>query len=184
MYVKGFFTLMLAHHPICWQYRNHVIRIYNIPVCLGCFGVYSGIITGIGLLWIGMFLGQTWIRLVTLAILLYTPTILRIVEFPFFTTSKKWIRFLFRYCLGLGIAIGLLSIYIASSIQIQVIQVLFGIILYIALNLQRVFNKDQWKECDCCSYYRSNNCPGFRSFFIPDKKEETHLNLDVDTTLD
>lgn len=161
----GFLKLSLAHHPVCWQYRNHTIKIFNIKFCLGCTGFYSGFFVGsVLILLTSLFSSFSWSELVLISTLFYLPTMLRLISVPYFKTSNKELRLLFRFLLGVGIATGLLSIFIISNLLIQIIQVLMGFGLYAGITLKRVLDKDAFKECETCSFIRSRSCPGFKPF--------------------
>ncbi|MHA2365706.1 MAG: hypothetical protein ACXAC7_17240 [Candidatus Hodarchaeales archaeon] len=170
MYLKGFLKLSLAHHPICWQYRNHVIRFKDWSFCLGCSGFYSGLFLGLGIILLGLLTYFSWFDLILIALLLYFPTIFRILNIPLFTSSKKSFRFIFRFSLGNGIAVGLLSIWIANDIYLQLFQILFGLGFYIALSFKRIIDKESFQECNTCTFLRGSNCPGFKSFYFKAEK--------------
>ena len=161
----GFLKLSLAHHPLCWQYRNHTIKIFNTKFCLGCTGFYSGFFLGsVLILFTSLFSSFSWTELVILSTILYLPTIFRLIGLPVFNTSNKWLRLFFRFLLGLGIATGLLSIFIISDLVIQIIQFGMGIGLYAGITIKRLIDKDAFKECETCAFTRSRSCPGFKPF--------------------
>jgi phosphatidylserine synthase len=162
----GLLRLSLAHHPVCWQYRNHTIKIFSIKFCLGCTGFYSGLSIATAMIFFtSLFSNFSWFDLVLLSFVFYLPTILRILSIPLFKTSNKHSRIFFRFLLGFGVVTGLLSIFIMSDIIIQIFQILLGLGLYSALTVQRIKNKDLFKECETCSFERSHFCPGFRPFY-------------------
>lgn len=176
----GLLKLSLAHHPLCWQYRNHTIKIFNIKFCLGCTGFYSGLtIGGLIILFTSFFSPFSWIELVVLSTLLYLPTMLRLLNASFFNTSNKYLRLLFRFLLGFGISTGVLSIFIAYNLLMQILQVLLGVGLYAGLTIQRARNKDLFKECETCSFTRSPTCPGFKPFHT----DAEHIEIQVGNPL-
>ena len=167
--LKGLLKLSFSHHPVCWQYRNHTIRIKGLYFCLGCTAFYFGCFIGI-LLIICLPLNRfSWEELVIIALILYLSTIFRIFQFPIFKTTQKGLRFLYRFLLGLGVVIGFFSIFKASNLFIGLLQFLFGVGLYIGIGLKRVFNKDLMNECNDCSFSPSWECPGFSPFHIKPK---------------
>lgn len=164
--LKGFLKFSLSHHPLCWQYRNHTIRIRGFSFCLGCTAFYFGFFIGF-LLIIFIHLNRfNWEELVIIAIILYLPTIFRLFRFPIFNTTQKGLRFLYRFFLGVGVVVGLISIFKASNIFIGLLQFLLGIGLYAGIGLKRVFGKNVMDECNDCSFSPSWECPGFSPFHI------------------
>ena len=144
----GLLKLSLAHHPLCWQYRNHTIKIFNVKFCLGCTGFYSGFFIGsIIILFTSFFSNNSWVELVLLSTILYLPTMLRLINIPLFNTPNKQLRLTYRFLLGFGISTGLLSIYVASNIFVQIVQFLMGVGLYAGLTIHRAKNKDLFQEC-------------------------------------
>ena len=147
----GLLKLTLAHHPLCWLYRNHTIKIFNTKFCLGCTAFYSGFfISSIIILFSTLFAKLNWFDLVLISTLLYLPTMFRLIKIPFFSTSKKYFRFLFRFLLGIGVGTGLLSIFVINNLIIQIIQISLGITLYTGITIQRVLDKEAFKECETC----------------------------------
>ena len=149
----GLLQLSLAHHPLCWQYRNHTINFFKVKLCLGCTGFYTGLLIGfLALIFSSIFSTLNWLQLVLLSTLFYLPTIFRITNIPFFKSSDKYFRLTFRFLLGVGVSTGILSIIVANNIFVQLIQIILGISLYGGLAIQRVRNKDMFKECETCSF--------------------------------
>ncbi|MFW9928829.1 MAG: hypothetical protein ACFFD1_05525 [Candidatus Thorarchaeota archaeon] len=171
MYWKGFLKLTLAHHPLCFQYKSHVLRVGPVSLCLGCSGFYSGFFLSLILVFLGLFNRFSWEVLVIVSFVLYLPTILRIIKIPIFSSEKKTHRFIWRFLLGFGVGTGLLSITIAPNIFYQLIQLLLGFGLYIGLTLARIYDKDAWKECESCTFTRGRTCFGFKQFYFPDDIE-------------
>lgn len=166
--LKGFIRYSLAHHPICWQYRNHLIKFKGWYFCLGCTGFYSGFLAGIVLIFGGLFSKISWINLIFIAIIFWIPTILRLVNIKYFNTPKRSLRLIFRFLLGIGIALGIYSIFFAPTPLLQIIQILIGLLFYGIITVYRVRNGPQeWNRlCETCTFTRSKSCPGLSPLFI------------------
>jgi hypothetical protein len=95
---------------------------------------------------------------------MFLPTILRLLEIPLFTSEKKSLRLVFRWLLGFGVAIGIISIVKAPHVLIGLTQFLLGVGLYLGIGINRIRSKDLWFECKDCTYPMSINCPGFSPF--------------------
>lgn len=164
--LMGFVKLSLAHHPLCWHFRSHTFYIGGIALCLGCTGFYSGVLVGTLIVIIGRVFQLDWFTLVGIATAIFLPTIFRLMKIPFFSSEKKGIKFLFRWLLGIGIAIGLVSIVKAPHVLIGLIQFILGFGLYLGIGLNRIRSKDMWIECQDCTDVMSINCPGFSPFHL------------------
>ena len=170
----GFVKLSLAHHPLCWHFRPHTIRIGGIILCLGCTGFYSGVLVGTLIIIFGMIFQLDWFILICIATIMALPTIFRLIKLPLFTSSNKGVKFLFRWLLGIGVAIGLVSIVKAPHVMIGSLQFILGFGLYLGIALNRIRSKDMWNECQDCTYTMSLDCPGFMPFNLrTDSIDET-----------
>ncbi|MHA2388141.1 MAG: DUF2085 domain-containing protein [Candidatus Hodarchaeales archaeon] len=165
--IKGFVRYSLAHHPVCWQYREHLLRVKGWSLCLGCTGLYSGFILGTIIILLGILHPLEWGELIILAIILYLPTMLRLTHISAFDSSNRKLRISFRGSLGVGIAVGIYSIIKAPSFEIQVIQVLIGIVFYGIISYKRIKSgTKEWDAlCDTCSFNRNTACPGMEPLF-------------------
>ncbi len=173
--LKGFVKLTLAHHPLCWQFESHTFRVCGIILCLGCTGFYTGVLIGVLIIMIGRVFQLDWFTLVGIATVLLLPTIFQLIKIPFFSSEQKSFRFLFRWLLGIGVAIGLLSIVKAPHVLIGSIQFILGFGLYLGIGINRIRSKDMWIECQNCTYIMSTGCPGFAPFHLgTDSKDETN----------
>jgi hypothetical protein len=89
---------LLAHHPACRYYHNHIIWIGKLPLCLGCSMMACGIASGIWLLpHLGFVTALPFSALLCLGVLLYIPAIF-----------QMWIQFkpykiLARFSLGVSV---------------------------------------------------------------------------------
>ncbi|MBO0350263.1 hypothetical protein J0895_14315 [Phormidium pseudopriestleyi FRX01] len=89
---------LLAHHPACKYYHNHIIWIGNLPLCLGCLMMSCGIITGFLLIpHLGVLKTLPFFVLLSLGILLYVPAVLQI------WIQKKFYKIIARFCLGVSV---------------------------------------------------------------------------------
>ena len=165
--IKGILRYSLAHHPVCWQFREHLIRINGWSLCLGCTGFYSGFIIGTIPILFGVLNNFKWIELIILAILFFFPTIFRLVDLPFFNSFNRKVRFSFRGLLGIGIAVGIYSIIKAPSFEMQIFQVILGILFYGILSFKRYkTGTEEWDSlCETCSFTRNTKCPGMEPLF-------------------
>lgn len=166
----GILCLSIAHHPLCWQYRNHIIRINNLHLCLGCTGFYSGFLFGLLIFLFSNINLLAWEFLIFIGLILYIPTILRLLNLSFFNSSRKDLRIFFRFLLGFGVTIGLISIFKAPNYLISGIQLLLGIVLYFGIGIKRALSKDLWMECEECTFSPSPYCPGFIPFKLRKEK--------------
>ncbi len=172
---KGFVRLSLAHHPTCWQYRLHTIRIKNVAVCLGCTGFYSGMIIVFLFMMITGLHRMDWEILVLLASIFFLPTILRLLKIKPFISKQRKYRFVFRWLLGAGVTIGLFSIFSAPNRVIGLLQIVLGISLYAIISLKRIRSGNFWEECQDCSFNPSSSCPGFEPFYLPRRSTKKEL---------
>lgn len=89
---------LLAHHPACKYYHNHIIWIGNLPLCLGCSMMSCGIITGFLLIpHLGVLKTLPFFVLLSLGVLLYVPAVLQI------WIQKKLYKIIARFCLGVSV---------------------------------------------------------------------------------
>jgi uncharacterized membrane protein len=165
--IMGFLRYSLAHHPVCWQYREHLLKVKGWSLCLGCTGFYSGLFLGGFVIFLGLLRDVDWLELIILAIILYLPTMLRLADVRGFNSSNRKLRISFRGLLGVGIAVGIYSILFAPSFEIQALQILIGMAFYTLITFQRIKNgTGKWDAlCDTCSFNRNANCPGMEPLF-------------------
>jgi uncharacterized membrane protein len=164
---KGIFRYLLAHHPICWQFREHLIRINGWNLCLGCTGFYSGFLLATIIILFGFLDSLSWMQLVILAIFFYLPTMLRLGNITLFNPSHRNIRISLRGLLGVGIAIGIFSIINAPSFELQIFQIILGSLFYGILTFKRYrTGPKEWDSlCETCTFTRNIKCPGMEPLF-------------------
>ncbi|MFX0211865.1 MAG: hypothetical protein ACFFDT_38170 [Candidatus Hodarchaeota archaeon] len=99
--LKGFVKFSLAHHPLCVQLRPHTIQIGGINLCLGCTGFYGGISIGILVVVITWNLFRLeWLSLVVISTVMFLPTILRLINIPFFFYKEKISKIIIPIIIG------------------------------------------------------------------------------------
>ncbi len=162
----GLLKFSIAHHPVCWHYRLHTLHIGSFTLCLGCTGFYGGVFLGAVMFIFRNVVQLDWFGLVIIASSLAVPTILRLMNLPFFNSTRKYLRFLFRLLLGIGVAFGLASITKAPNVFIGFSQFILGVGLYLGIGYQRIRSKDMWTECQDCTFTMSFDCPGFAPFHL------------------
>ncbi len=151
-------------------------------MCLGCTGFYSGILIGILLTFISGLYQLNWEVLVTLAVLMFFPTLLRLLKVRPFNSKLRVFRLIFRWLLGFGVAVGLFSIFNAPNSIIGLIQVVLGVGLYSLISYRRIKSGNFWLECQECSFNPSPDCPGLSPFYLPkkfsnnEKLEKSNIN--------
>ena len=167
----GLMKLLLSHHPLCDYYVDHVIRIRSIYLCLGCSGFYPSLFLSFAVSMLGI-LGSNWLFLVSISILLFLPSIIRL--FIYVPSRMKTMRFFSKVFLGLAVGLGLYTIIIANNIIIMSLQVIFGLVLYIKMAVQR--SNDPNPECGPCNFNPSPVCPGMSPFY--------DHNIDISLTVE
>lgn len=115
---------------------------------------------------IGSIFQYDWMILVMISTVMFLPTILHVLEIPLFSSEKKSLRLVFRWLLGFGVAIGIISIVKAPHVLVGLIQFLLGVGLYLGVGINRIRSKDMWFECKDCTYLMSINCPRFSPFIL------------------
>ena len=142
-----------------------MLRFGELYFCIGCTGMMIGFFFGIIVTLFGIWDTITWEALVILTFLFIVPTMLRAVGFPFFTTSKKKYRLLFRSLSAFGVIIGIVSILKAKSPFIKFGQIIAGISLYLILGYQRLKSQDSLAPCSRCVHEDDPSCPGLSPYF-------------------
>jgi hypothetical protein len=146
----------LAHHPTCSEYKNHYFKIGSIHLCIGCFSIYSAILSYLVLF------------LTVPSVFRFNPLVMSILPFAgfglaifhlIFKVKNKWIKSFFRFSAGFGIAAyGALAIATFTEIK----QWWLGIILLVILltgnqlyGMSRGRSANR-KECTDCALREAN----------------------------
>ena len=89
---------ILAHHPTCRYYHNHIIWVGKRPLCLGCSMMTCGVLAGIWLIThLGFFTTVPFSVLLFLGVWLYLLAIVQI------WVQVKAYKILARFCLGISV---------------------------------------------------------------------------------
>jgi hypothetical protein len=96
----------LAHHPDCARHDHHLLRVLGYPLCLGCVGLWTGLL-GAGLLLYFGWPGWSALTHFGLALTCFAPTFGQ----PF--VQKRWYKLPARTLLGIGFAFGIASLVAA-----------------------------------------------------------------------
>ena len=113
-----------------------------------------------------------WEQLVAIATIMFLPTMLRLLKIKPFNSKQRKLRFIYRWLLGFGVAIGIFSIFKAPNQFIGFIQLALGIGLYSVISFKRIKSGNSgefWSECQDCSFTPSPECPGYSPFYLPRK---------------
>ena len=69
---------MFAHHPTCYRHNHHLFRAFGLELCLGCTGLFLGIIIGVGIyLTTDLLASFNLISIWAIGIILYLPTLIQ-----------------------------------------------------------------------------------------------------------
>jgi len=93
-----------AHHPDCYRYDHHLLRVGRRPLCLGCCCLWSGVALGLPT---STLVPPWW--LVALGLALVAPTALQ----PYI--QRKPFKIVARSMLGVGCAWYVLGLIVAPS---------------------------------------------------------------------
>jgi hypothetical protein len=117
----------LAHHPVCSRYKNHYFKLGQVHLCIGCTMLYSSFLIYL-ILYLAIpsvFRFNVWVT----SILPFAGYGLAIIH-KLFNVKNKWIKAVFRFVAGFGIAA-----YCALMIQILFIPKRWWLALVLALLL-------------------------------------------------
>jgi len=89
----------LAHHPDCARHDHHLVRPFGRPLCLGCAGMWSGIVLGAVAI-IASWPIASGLQIFGVSLLCYGPT------FGQPWVRRRWYKLPARFMLGLGFALG------------------------------------------------------------------------------
>jgi hypothetical protein len=138
---------ILAHHPACKYYHNHLVWLGNIPLCLGCSMMACGILAGVLLLQIPLLSAYPFYYLLILGVLLYIPAVLQI------WIQIKSYKLLARFSLGIAVAFLFYAgcwltpwSWIGLILRVGFL-VIFGLVWNITLKLRSQESKSPCNRC-------------------------------------
>ena len=156
----------LAHHPLCDHFADHVYTIRGYKVCRGCFNLYSGMIIGLILAPIAVFVLNItfWISFIATNVLyIFTP--LCIIFDP-----PRIIKDFSRFLLGIAMISNVLSIILA--IVELILDLNYGAIAVIILSIaiytasrayfRKIRDKRNENVCRSCEQFYLPRCDGMK----------------------
>lgn len=152
---------VLAHHPACQYYDNHIIRLWNLPLCLGCSMMTCGIVAVILLLpHLRILTALPFSVLLFLGVLLYIPAVLQI------WIQVKAYKILARFSLGVSVVLLFYAgLWLTPwSLEGWVLKVGFLAVFYTVWNLTlEIRSQSSTSPCQNCPEGRFPVC----SYTIP-----------------
>ncbi len=151
----------LSHHPNCEKYEEHIVKIREKKLCIGCFIGYPAAIFGIGISFPLVFfeLINVWIFF-SIGIVFSCAVLLSLTNF----TKKRGRKILQKLLIGMGSGFLITSIWellgIAWYFRLLIIWVAI-ILLNIPISLMHY--KTHHRICQNCEWKNDwKKCPGFR----------------------
>jgi hypothetical protein len=160
--LEDLFPFLISHHPNCKRFDKDVFKIGEQRVCIGCsIGYPTFFLTTVILLILSYILYIYWDLLLLIALVLYTPLILKYLGL----TNHKSIKIIAALCLGMGSATslwGLIHSPINIAIWLPIFLIINIIVMVSGYRIRRMI-----RQCDRCRYTRQwYRCPGFRDIII------------------
>ncbi len=153
---------LLSHHPDCEKYDEHVLKIRDKKLCIGCFIGYPAAILGIGISFPLMFYDiiSKWIFL-SIGILLSFATLLSLTRFP----RKRVRKIIQKLLIGLGSGFILSAVWFMMGFAWYFkILVIWGTIIILNIPISLMHYKTHQKSCQDCEWKNDwEKCPGFQS---------------------
>ncbi|MFW9997481.1 MAG: hypothetical protein ACFFD4_35905 [Candidatus Odinarchaeota archaeon] len=161
--MREYFQYVIAHHPLCNHYGDHVYSIRGRKICRGCTCQYSGIVSGLVITLVGNY--YSWWLTVTdfiLGLILYAmiaPT----VFFSLFNIKYHWIKDISRFMLGIAITWSFILFILTTSNLIRLwilINFLPGTVFFCYLRDKR--NSEICMKCE--EYSTKPYCSGLEAY--------------------
>lgn len=147
-----------SHHPLCDQYKDHTIRLFNKDLCMGCF---VGFPSGYVMLFLGSITGL--FKIFNTMQLWYIGLVL--LSFYFFNIfgiiKSKLMRIFIKILLGFGAAFMIAAVFSYQyplNMKIMLTFLLIGALLA-GINIIRFIKMK--RKCKRCEYKGDlKHCPG------------------------
>jgi hypothetical protein len=171
----------LAHHPLCERFSDHVYHIKGYKICKGCANLYIGLIIGIILAPIAIFVLNInfWIALIATNILyIFTPLSLLI-------NPPRVLKDFFRLLLGIAIIsmmatiiLAIVELYRGFNIWALVIMMI-TILVYILSKryFMKMRSSGNEKICRECDQFELPLCEGMSQ--IEESKEKVSVPSEI-----
>ena len=143
--IKFFSMQYLAHHPVCNKFENHVFKIGSLFLCVGCTSVLTAFIIYTILFFS---IPSTFQSFPLINALVALAGVSMSVIQVLLKTKNKWVKAIFRFCLGaaLGAYTGIIVLIDNIGLKIGLFAFLFpGVYLY---NILR--GQSSYLECRTC----------------------------------
>ncbi|MEW6069615.1 MAG: hypothetical protein AB1485_03275 [Candidatus Thermoplasmatota archaeon] len=158
--LKALKPLLISHHPNCYRFEAHVVKVGNTRICLSCFVTYSTILLTLSVCCL-MGCSQIFVwHMLLCAGLALSPVKLLSGRF-----SKKIVKVMLNLIFGLGVSFIVLGILaIPTSL---VIKILAFVVLILALGAFSYIRVNKIiLTCNECEYRRNwSSCPGFKELY-------------------
>ncbi|MBD3352196.1 MAG: hypothetical protein GF364_11975 [Candidatus Lokiarchaeota archaeon] len=161
--ILSFKPVVFSHHPLCKEFEEHTLEIFNKKLCIGCFiGIPSAFLTMATLMLTNIYLEVNVAILWILAFSLSGIYILSI----FGLTDKKKFKIISKLVLGSGFGFYICAIF-TTNIPLWS-KILIIIITYSTITtLMALKSRKELEEtCNNCKYKHDwNNCPGMAPIY-------------------
>ncbi|MFX0183208.1 MAG: hypothetical protein ACFE95_09040 [Candidatus Hodarchaeota archaeon] len=164
-----------AHHTLCNNYRQEVIKLGSWFICRGCTLVYcSTLVSFILSVLFNPFNNYSLFEVFILVLIISSPTWLGFI-FPF--RSRK-IKDILRISMGLGWGIALAEIWIQPLWSEKII--IFLLMITFLVIFQRIRRYQTSRRhiviCDNCKELNINACEGFKNQFEAERLYSRELS--------
>jgi len=140
---------LLAHHPSCDTFSNHILNVRGWQLCLGCFVIYPSAAIALALLFfLSDFHSIDYLIAFYLALAMFGVNSVRKIIYK--DNLPKKVQVVFRVVLGISLAFILYSMWLAPRPEQYVI---IGLFLAIAIGYNLFNSKKMLKICKECNQY-------------------------------